>query len=131
MARSFDEVIGNDGFLTPESRAQMIDPVLIGFGSALPGCPGCHQMDESFSYGLGAMLQGDWVFQTPLFGGYASSVGTLPEERSALGRITIAVAVTYSRATVDDWTVAFPNLADATARLIAAEINPSTPPPMR
>lgn len=131
MARSFDAIVGHDGFLSPQARQQMITPILIGFGTPLPGCPGCHQLSETFSYGLGAVLQGDWVFQSPSFGGYASSVGTLPDERSDSGRITIAVAVTYTHASVADWAEAFPNRADETVRLIAAEMHPKNPVPSR
>ncbi|WP_172328419.1 serine hydrolase [Mangrovicoccus sp. HB161399] len=131
MARSFDEIVGHDGFLSAESRAQMIAPDLIGFGAPLPGCRGCHELTGAFSYGLGTMLQGDWVFQTPLFGGYAASVGTLPEERSETGRITVAAAATYRRDSVADWSGAIPNWADETVRLIAAQLHPASPPPMR
>ena len=61
-------------------------------------------MTEDWSYGLGTMLVGDWVKQTPLFGGYASSVLTLPESHAEDGRaITIAVAVTYTQGSYDDW----------------------------
>jgi len=128
MARSFDAIVGHDGFLQAESRAQMIDPVLIGFGDRLEGCPSCHTLGPAFSYGLGVMLQEDWVFQTPLFGGYASSVGTLPEGRAAIGRVTIAVAGTFTPDAYEDWTGALPNWADETVRLLAAELVPDNPP---
>ncbi|WP_127103861.1 serine hydrolase domain-containing protein [Pararhodobacter zhoushanensis] len=131
MARSFDGIVGHDGFLTPASRQQMIEPSLIGFGSPLPGCPTCHQMTESFSYGLGAMLQGDWVFQTPSFGGYAASVGTLPDEHAPQGRITIAAVVTHTAASFEDWSAATPNWADQTVRRIGELLSPRNPPPMR
>lgn len=131
MAGSFDAIVGTDGFLTPRSRRQMIEPVLIGFGEPLAGCPTCHTMTETFSYGLGAMLQGDWVFQTPLFAGFASAVGTLPDEKAQGGRITIAAASTYKRSSVADWDAGLPNWADETVRLIAAELVPQNPPPMR
>ncbi|WP_121061479.1 serine hydrolase domain-containing protein [Chachezhania antarctica] len=131
VARSFDTIVGTDGFLTPGSRAQMIDPVLIGFGTPLPGCPGCHELTEAFSYGLGAKLRGDWVFQTPQFGGYAAAVATLPDERSEAGRITIAVAVTHKRVYIDNWEGNFPNLATETVQLIAEDIHPQNPPPGR
>lgn len=131
MARSFDAIVGHDGFLTAASRREMIEPRLIGFGAPVDGCPTCHTLTDTFSYGLGAMLQGDWVFQTPQFGGYAASVGTLPDERAVGGRITVAVAVTHSRASFEDWTGALPNRADDTARLIAAALVPGNPPPQR
>ncbi|WP_171060538.1 serine hydrolase [Poseidonocella sp. HB161398] len=131
MAGSFDRIVGVDGFLSSASRAQMIDPLLIGFGSPLPGCPNCHALTEAFNYGLGAILQGDWVFQTPSFSGYASAVATLPGERAGNGRVTIAVAVTYTRASFEDWSGALPNAADHALRLIARAVVPENPPPMR
>ena len=131
MARSFDAIVGVDGFLTPGSRKAMIEQRLIGFGAPLDGCPTCRTLTHSFSYGLGTMLRGDWVFQTPLFGGYASSVGTLPQERSKNQRITIAVAVTLSRDSVQNWKGRLPNYADETARLIAAELAPGSPVPSK
>ena len=57
----------------------------------------CRTLTCEFSYGLGAMLRGHWVLQTPLFGGYASAVATLPAERAKHGAITIAVAVTHQQ----------------------------------
>lgn len=131
MARSFDTIVGVDGFLSASSRKAMIEQRLIGFGAPLEGCPTCHALTHSFSYGLGTMLRGDWVFQTPLFGGYASSVGTLPQERSKNGRITIAVAVTLTRDSIQDWKGRLPNYADETVRLIAAELAPDRPVPSR
>lgn len=131
MARSFDAIVGVDGFLTTRSRKAMTEPSLIGFGAPLEGCPTCRTLTRSFSYGLGAMLRGDWVFQTPLFGGYASSVGTLPQEHSRNGRITIAVAVTLTQASIQDWKGRLPNFADETVRLIASELAPDNPVPSR
>ncbi len=129
MARSFDTIVGSAGFLSAQSLKQMIEPRLVGFGAPLEGCPTCHSLTKRFNYGLGAMLRGDWVFQTPLFGGYASAVGTLPQEHSKIGRITIAVAVTFTSASVADWSGRAPNLADATVALIAAKLAPEHPVP--
>lgn len=130
MARSFDAIVGHDGFLTAESRAQMIEPRLVGFGAPLDGCPTCRTLSETFSYGLGTALQGDWVFQTPSFGGYAASVGTLPEGRADGGRITIAAVATFTPDSHADWTGGLPNWADETVRLAAAILVPGNPPPM-
>jgi hypothetical protein len=38
-------------------------------------------------------LRGDWILQSPLFGGYAATEGYLPSKK-----IAIAVAVTFSEA---------------------------------
>lgn len=131
MARSFDAIVGTEAILTAKSRKAMIEPRLIGFGTPLKGCPTCHTLTRNFNYGLGVILRGDWVFQTPLFGGYASSVGTLPQEYSKNGRITIAAAVTLTRASIQDWKGRLPNFADETVRLIASELAPDSPVPSR
>lgn len=129
VAASFDAIVGHDGFLTAESRKQMIEPRLVGFGKPLNGCPTCHTLTPELSFGLGVKLQNDWVFQTPSFAGYAAAVGTLPQEASPIGRVTIAVAVTFSEASFQDWSSALPNWADETVKLIAEAIVPDNPPP--
>ncbi|WP_165814697.1 serine hydrolase domain-containing protein [Labrenzia sp. 011] len=131
MARSFDRITGIDGFLQPDSRKAMIEPSLIGFGSPLEGCPNCRTLNSTFSYGLGTMLLGDWIAQTPSFAGNASAVATLPEGRSPEGRVTIAVAVTYREAAFDDWQGNVPNRASDILLEIAGELVPDTPPPGR
>ncbi|QIB34551.1 serine hydrolase domain-containing protein [Ancylobacter pratisalsi] len=130
MARSFDLIVGDDTFLGAASRAAMIKPSLVGFGSPLPGCRTCHQMTSAFTYGLGFFLENEWVLQTPLFGGYASSVATLPADRSRDGRrITVAVAVTSLPDSYPDWTATLPNWADELTKAIATRLAPDTPPP--
>ncbi len=128
MARSFDTITGIDGFLQPQSRKAMIEPRLIGFGSPLEGCPNCHTLDSAFSYGLGTMLRGDWVMQTPSFAGNASAVATLPQGHSPEGRVTIAVAVTYREEAFDDWQGNVPNRATDIVQKIAEELVPDNPP---
>jgi D-alanyl-D-alanine carboxypeptidase len=132
MAASFDAIVGRGEVLDEASWQAMIDPVLIGFGAPLDGCRSCHTMDEVYSYGLGVVLTGDWVKQTPWFGGYAATVLTLPESRAADGRaVTIAVAVTYTEDSFDDWTGALANAAEALATELATELVPADPPPVR
>jgi CubicO group peptidase (beta-lactamase class C family) len=130
VASSFDAIVGRGELLGADSYEALIDPALVGFGEPLDGCPACHTMTEEWSYGLGTMLVGDWVKQTPLFGGYASSVLTLPESHAEDGRaITIAVAVTYTQGSYDDWSVSLKNYADELALSLGAELAPGTPPP--
>ena len=130
MASSFDAIVGRGELLEKASWQSMIDPVLIGFGEPLDGCRACHTMTENYSYGLGAVLTGDWVKQTPSFGGYASSVITLPASRAEDGRsVTIAVAVTYTPDSFEDWGGSLANLADPLALELAAELVPEDPPP--
>lgn len=85
--------VGTGTLLSPESYQAMVGPTLVGFGEKTPGCPTCRPLDEKFHYGLGVFLAGDWILQSPLFGGYAATEGYLPSKR-----IAIAVAVTFAEA---------------------------------
>lgn len=130
MAASFDAIVGRGELLDEDSYTQLIDPALVGFGAPLDGCRSCHELTEEWSYGLGTMLVGDWVIQTPLFGGYASTVATLPASRAKDGRsVTIAVAVTYTQDSFDDWGGTLANWANELARGLGAELVPGNPPP--
>lgn len=129
IAASFDAIVGRGEVLDDSSYEELIDPALVGFGSPLEGCPNCHEMSRTWSYGLGATLQDDWVFQQPLFGGYASSVGTLPESRADDGAVTIAVAVTFTRESYADWSGTSGNWADELVKELGAQLVPDNPPP--
>jgi CubicO group peptidase (beta-lactamase class C family) len=89
--------IGEGTLLSPESHQAMIAPDLLGFGSPLKGCPNCHTLDETYSYGLGVVLSGDWIVQNPLFAGYGGVMGYLPAQK-----IAIAVATTFGEGAFDD-----------------------------
>lgn len=131
MARSFDAIVGGEGsVLKPESRAQMIDPRLVGFGAPLEGCRSCHTLTRDFAYGLGVFLIGDWVAQSPLFGGYSAAVMTLPKDRRGAeeGAVTIAVAGVVGESGHDDWTGDLENYPASIASRIAAELVPANPP---
>lgn len=128
VAASFDAIVGRGELLDEASYKELIDPALVGFGSPLDGCPTCHEMTPAWSFGLGTILIGDWVIQTPSFGGYASSVVTLPESRNDGEAITVAVAVTYTRDSFTDWDATLSNAADELARQLGAELVPDNPP---
>ena len=91
------EAIGAGTLLSPSSHAAQIDPGLLGFGAPLEGCPNCHTLDETYNYGLGVVLHGDWILQNPLFAGYGGTMGYLPGQK-----IAIAVATTFDEASYDD-----------------------------
>lgn len=130
MAESFDAIVGRGELLSEASHSALISQELVGFGSVLEGCRTCHPLDENFAYGLGVFLRGDYVAQTPLFGGYAASVVTLPAARSADGKsLTIAVAATLREEAVTDWRGAIPNRADELAIAIATMLRPDQAPP--
>ena len=89
--------IGEGTLLSPESHQAQIAPDLLGFGSPLAGCPNCHTLDETYNYGLGVVLSGDWILQNPLFAGYGAVMAYLPAEK-----IAIAVATTFGEGAFDD-----------------------------
>jgi CubicO group peptidase (beta-lactamase class C family) len=89
--------VGEGTLLSPESHQAQIAPDLLGFGSPLKGCPNCHTLDETYSYGLGVVLVGDWIVQNPLFAGYGGVMAYLPARK-----IAIAVATTFGEGAFDD-----------------------------
>jgi CubicO group peptidase (beta-lactamase class C family) len=89
--------VGEGTLLSPESHQAQIAPDLRGFGSSLKGCPNCHTLDETYYYGLGVVLTGDWIVQNPLFAGYGGVMAYLPARK-----IAIAVATTFGEAAFDD-----------------------------
>jgi CubicO group peptidase (beta-lactamase class C family) len=91
------EAVGEGTLLSPESHQAQIAPDLLGFGKPLEGCPACHTLNETYSYGLGAVLTGDWILQNPLFAGYGAVVGYLPAKKTPT-----AVATTYGEGAFDD-----------------------------
>ncbi len=91
------DAIGTGSLLSAESHAAQIAPNLIGFGHEQAGCPTCHRLDESYSYGIGVVISGEWILQNPLFGGYGSVEAYLPSKKLA-----IAVAVTFGEGSFDD-----------------------------
>jgi CubicO group peptidase (beta-lactamase class C family) len=89
--------VGEGTLLSPDSHRAQIAPDLLGFGSPLKGCPNCHTLDETYNYGLGVVLIGDWIVQNPLFAGYGGVMAYLPARK-----IAIAVATTYGEGAFDD-----------------------------
>ena len=87
--------IGTGRLLTRRSYRQMINPH-IGFGQpdpASPGHPGCERctkLSRIYGYGIGLAVNGSWLLQNPLFGGYGAIESYLPSKR-----ISIALAVTF------------------------------------
>ncbi len=47
-------------------------------------------LNRVYGYGIGAVRNGDWIAQNPLFGGYAAIESYLPQKK-----ISIAMAVTF------------------------------------
>lgn len=129
-AKSFDSIVGRGELLSDESYATLIARTLVGFGEPLEGCRTCHTLDEKWAYGFGVFLWGDYVAQTPIFGGYSAAVVTLPAERAHDGRsLTIAVAATLREDAVENWRGTLPNRADELAVAIATMLRPDQSPP--
>jgi hypothetical protein len=91
------EAVGEGTLLSPELHREQIEPKLLGFGKPLAGCPACHTLDETYSYGLGVVISGDWILQNPLFGGYGAVAAYLPAKQTA-----VAVATTFGEGAFDD-----------------------------
>ena len=89
--------VGEGTVLSPASHQMQIAPDLLGFGKPLAGCPACHTLDETYTYGLGVVLSNAWILQNPLFAGFGAVAGYLPA-----AKIAIAVATTYGEGAFDD-----------------------------
>jgi CubicO group peptidase (beta-lactamase class C family) len=87
--------IGSGQLLTRRSHLEQIDPH-IGFGHPQAGCERCTKLSRVYGYGLGAVRNGGWVLQNPLFGGYAAIESYLPSKR-----ISIALATTFNVSSFD------------------------------
>ena len=87
--------IGSGRLLSRRSYLMQIDPH-VGFGHPQPGCERCTKLSRVYGYGLGVARNGGWVFQNPLFGGYAAIESYLPSER-----VSIAMAVTFKASAFD------------------------------
>ena len=56
--------------LSPASHKAMVSKARVGLGEdGVPGCPTCHKLDESYTYGIGVVVSGDWLLQKPAFSG--------------------------------------------------------------
>lgn len=117
--------VGTGKLLTPESYKAMTTTDLRGKSTALPGCPTCRASDEFATYGLGVWITGDWLFQNPLFYGYAAVDAYLPSQK-----VAIAVAVTYEEAAFGS-EGGYTNGGDALFRKIGALMAPESAPPVQ
>lgn len=119
------EAIGTGKLLSDESFKLMTSTSLRGFGKAQKSCPTCAPQTEAYSYGLGVVTSGNWLFQNPMFGGYAAVMSYLPDEK-----ISVSVATTLTSNGFDAAGVA-PNTATELFREIAAIVAPNNQPPSR
>ena len=115
--------IGTGSLISPESYQAMVGPSLVGFGKTTPECPTCHALDMAHHYGPGVFLNGSWIFQSPLYAGYAATEGYLPSKK-----IAIAVAVTYAEAGFDKDGNYRGNASTDLFNKIGAYLSPHDPP---
>lgn len=116
--------IGSGKLLSPESYKAMVSTDLRGKTTAVPGCPTCVVQDEHYTFGLGVVLTGNWIAQTPLFSGEAAIEAYLPSKK-----IAIAVAVTYAEAAFGA-DGQYTNMGDTIFRKIGALLAPDDAPPL-
>jgi hypothetical protein len=113
--------VGAGRLLSRSSYLQQVDPRL-GFGHPQKGCERCTKLTRVYGYGLGAVRNGDWILQNPLFGGYAAIESYLPAKR-----ISLAMAVTFKASTFNaqgDYSSYWSQLYVKIGKLLA----PSDPP---
>jgi CubicO group peptidase (beta-lactamase class C family) len=119
--------VGEGTLLSPASHAAQVEPRLVGFGSPVEGCASCTTLTEAYSYGLGVVLNGPWIVQTPLFAGYRAVEAYLPA-----AKLAIAVATTFGEGAFDEqgnYRAAGPG--HAIAARIGAALAPAYPLPTR
>jgi CubicO group peptidase (beta-lactamase class C family) len=117
--------VGEGTLLSPASHQAQIAPSLLGFGSALPGCPTCHTLDATYNYGLGIVRSGSWLLQNPLFFGWGGIIAYLPASK-----IAVSVVTTYDEQSFDDQgNYKYQNASQPIFEEIATLLAPNDPPP--
>lgn len=117
--------VGTGALLSPASHQVQVAPTLRGFGKPVAGCPTCMTQTDTYTYGLGVILVGNWLVQNPLFFGYAAVEGYLPAKKLA-----IATAVTFTEASFDAQGNYVPrNAAQNLFAAIANDLAPDDPVP--
>jgi D-alanyl-D-alanine carboxypeptidase len=115
------EAIMSGRLLSPASFSAQTDARLVGVGDPA-ACPSgiCRKNTEVAHYGLGLLVSGPWLMQSPLFGGYSAAIGMLPERK-----ISIAVAATQGPNADPDR-----NGSEALMLAISRHVAPDRPVPL-
>jgi CubicO group peptidase (beta-lactamase class C family) len=116
--------LGSGKLLSEDSYQKFKSTDLRGKTRAMAGCTTCMDSNESYTYGMGIVISGDWLLQNPLFAGEAGVMAYLPAKK-----ISVAIAVTYQPEAFDDQGN-YRNEADTLFRRIATELAPDDAPPM-
>jgi hypothetical protein len=122
--------IGTGKLLSSESYKKMVSTDLRGKTTKLPGVAASLAQSNTYAYGLGLVITGDWLMQAPLFSGEAGAFAYLPSKKAA-----VSVAVTMAEDAFGPDGSYKPeingNAADMLWRQIATAVVPSNPPPPR
>ncbi len=115
--------LGSGKLLSKDSYARFTSTDLRGKTHPQAGCTTCMALNDSYTYGMGIVISGDWLLQNPLFAGEAGVMAYLPAKK-----IAVAIAVTYQPEAFDDQGD-YPNSADTLFSRIAKELAPDDAPP--
>lgn len=119
------EAIGTGKLLSEQSFKQMTSTSLRGFGAPKDGCPTCMKQTDAYAYGLGIVTSGNWLFQNPMFAGYAAFMSYLPPQQ-----VSISIATTMNDEAFNSEGMA-PNTATELFTKIAEVVTPDDLPPPR
>ncbi|MGW1881805.1 serine hydrolase domain-containing protein [Streptomyces sp. NPDC001970] len=119
LARSA-EGVGSGDLLSPAAFRTQLDPGTVGLGGGTKTCPAtvCLKNTAAKHFGVGVLVQNDWIMTNPSFSGYAAVQAYLPAERLA-----IAVATTKTKDTPEG------NAAQVIMNRIATALAPGHPAP--
>ena len=116
--------VGTGELVSPESYAAMTSTAQRTFGGTVEGCTTCRRGTDTYTYGIGIVISGEWLFQNPLFFGFSAVGAYLPSQR-----IAISVAATYDEAAYGPDGDNPPNAAQTIFRRIGAVMAPDDAPP--
>ena len=116
--------IGTGQGLTPQSYDLMVSTRQRDIGGPVEGCGSCRRGDESYTYGVGIVIKGDWLMQNPMFAGESGVAAYLPSQKIAIG-----VANTYAPDAFEADGTPPPNRSSDLFRAIAEVMAPNDVPP--
>lgn len=116
--------VGSGQGLTPESYQLMVSTRQRDIGGPVEGCGSCRHGDESYTYGVGIVIKGDWLMQNPMFAGESGVAAYLPSQKIAIG-----VANTYAPDAFQADGTPPPNRSVDLFRAIAEVMAPNDVPP--
>jgi CubicO group peptidase (beta-lactamase class C family) len=116
--------VGNGKLLSPESHKLMVNTDMRTKGGPTSGCAECHRGTDSYTYGMGVIIKGNWLLQDPLVNGYSALEADLPSQK-----IAISLVATFTEGAFDKTTGSYPNAAVPIFEQIGAKLAPNDAPP--